>query len=57
VPNDGRLPTASIFTESFEEIFLAEWHFATKLGPQVSSFPIPIFGVNNTRTPHTRLAM
>jgi hypothetical protein len=40
------LPTASIFTESSEEIFPTEWHFVTKLGPQVSPFPVPIFGVN-----------
>jgi hypothetical protein len=40
------LPTASIFTESSEEIFPGEWHFVTKLGPQVSPFPVPIFGVN-----------
>jgi hypothetical protein len=46
LPNDGVLPTASIFTESSEDIFLAEWHFITKLGPQVSPFPVPIFGVN-----------
>jgi hypothetical protein len=26
--------------------FLAEWHFITKLGPQVSLFPVPFFGVN-----------
>jgi hypothetical protein len=26
--------------------FPAEWRFFTKLGPQVSPFPIPIFGVN-----------
>jgi hypothetical protein len=38
LPNDGVLPTASIFTESSEEIFPAEWHFFTKLGPQVSLF-------------------
>jgi hypothetical protein len=37
LPNDGVLPTASIFTK---------WHFVTKLGPQVSPFPVPIFGVN-----------
>jgi hypothetical protein len=46
LPNDGVLPTASIFTESCEEIFPAEWHFVTKLGPQVSPFPVTIFGVN-----------
>jgi hypothetical protein len=26
--------------------FLVEWCFLTKLGPQVSLFPVPIFGVN-----------
>jgi hypothetical protein len=46
LPNDRVLPTTSIFTESSEEIFPVEWHFITKLGPQVSPFPIPIFGVN-----------
>jgi hypothetical protein len=46
LPNDGVLPTASIFIESSEEIFPAEWHFVTKLGPQVSPFHVPIFGVN-----------
>jgi hypothetical protein len=46
LPTDGILPIASIFTESSEEIFPAEWHFVTKLGPQVSLFPVPIFGVN-----------
>jgi hypothetical protein len=40
------VPTASIFTESSKEIFPAEWYFVTKLGPQVSPFPVPIFGVN-----------
>jgi hypothetical protein len=46
LPNDGVLSTASIFTESSEEISPAEWYFITKLGPQVSPFPVPIFGVN-----------
>jgi hypothetical protein len=46
LPNDGVLPTTSIFTESSEEIFPVEWHFVTKLGQQVSPFPVPIFGVN-----------
>jgi hypothetical protein len=46
LPKDSILSTASIFTESSEEIFPAEWHFVTKLGPQVSSFLVPIFGVN-----------
>jgi hypothetical protein len=45
-------PQAS-FTDSFEEIFLAEWHFITKLGPQVSPFPVPFFGVNSgVPSPH-----
>jgi hypothetical protein len=52
LPNDGVLPTASTFTESFEEIFSAEWFFITKLGPQVSPFPVPIFGVNKGPTPN-----
>jgi hypothetical protein len=26
--------------------FLAEWYFITKLGPQVSLFPVQFFGVN-----------
>jgi hypothetical protein len=43
--NDDVLPTASIFTES-SEIFPAEWYFLTKLGLQVSPFPVPFFGVN-----------
>jgi hypothetical protein len=46
LPNDGVLPAASIFTESSEEIFPTEWYFITNLGPQVSPFPVPIFGVN-----------
>jgi hypothetical protein len=41
------LPTASIFTESSKEIFPTEWYSASKLGPQVSPFPVPIFGVNS----------
>jgi hypothetical protein len=40
-------PQAS-FTESSEKIFLAEWYFVTKLGPQVSLFLVPIFGVNSS---------
>jgi hypothetical protein len=43
------LPTASIFTESSQEIFPAKWHFVTKLGTQVSPFPVPIFGVNRSQ--------
>jgi hypothetical protein len=46
LPNDSVLPTASIFIESSEEIFPSEWHFVTKLSPQVNPFPVPIFGVN-----------
>jgi hypothetical protein len=38
-------PQAS-FAESSEKIFLAEWYFITKLGPQVSLSPVPFFGVN-----------
>jgi hypothetical protein len=51
LPNDGVLPSASIFTESSEEIFPVEWHFVTKLSPQVSPFPVPIFGVNLSSLP------
>jgi hypothetical protein len=36
----------TFFTESSEKIFPAEWYFVTKLGPQVSPFPVPFFGVN-----------
>jgi hypothetical protein len=50
LPNDGVLPTASIFTESSEEIFPTEWYFVTKPGPQISPFPVPIFGVNSFLT-------
>jgi hypothetical protein len=28
--------------------FLAEWYFITKLGPQVSPFPVPFFDVNRS---------
>jgi hypothetical protein len=53
------LPTAIILAESSGEIFPAEWHFVTKLGPQVSSFPVPIFSVNTRPllVPVTTLAM
>jgi hypothetical protein len=44
--NDGVLSTASIFTEYSEKTSSAEWYFITKLGPQVSLFSVPIFGVN-----------
>jgi hypothetical protein len=47
LPNDGVLPTACILTECFGENFLPNGVFFTKLGPQVSLFPVPIFGVNN----------
>jgi hypothetical protein len=47
LPNDGELPIASIFTESSKKTSSAEWYFVTKLGPQVSPFPVPIFGVNS----------
>jgi hypothetical protein len=46
LPNDGVLPTAGIFTECFEKNFLSNGVFLTKLVPQVSLFPVPIFGVN-----------
>jgi hypothetical protein len=46
LPNDGVLPTAGIFTECFEENFLQNGVFLTKLNPQVSLFLVPIFGVN-----------
>jgi hypothetical protein len=36
-------PHASLFWGKFP----AEWCFLTKLGPQVSLFPVPIFGVNS----------
>jgi hypothetical protein len=35
--------------------FPAEWHFFTKLGPQVSHFPVPIFGVNDRLRLRTRV--
>jgi hypothetical protein len=41
-----KLPTASISAKSFEEIFLRWTRFVTKLGPQISLSPVPIFGVN-----------
>jgi hypothetical protein len=42
---EAKLPTASISAESFEEIFLRWTGFVTKLGPQISLSPVPIFGV------------
>jgi hypothetical protein len=46
LPNDNILPTADAFTGCFEENLLPNGAFSTKLGPQVSPFPVPIFGVN-----------
>jgi hypothetical protein len=45
-PNDDIPLTADAFTECFEENLLPNGAFCTKLGPQVSLFPVPIFGVN-----------
>jgi hypothetical protein len=45
--NDGALSTASIlYRILWEDFFPAERYFVTKLSPQVSPFPVPIFGVN-----------
>jgi hypothetical protein len=41
LPNDDILPTADAFTECFEKNLLPNGAFSTKLGPQVSLFPIP----------------
>jgi hypothetical protein len=49
--NDDTLPTADAFTECFEENLLPNGVFSTKLGPQVSLFPVPIFGVNSRSAP------
>jgi hypothetical protein len=46
LPNDGALPTASILFRILWEVFSCRMVFVTKLGPQVSPFPVPIFGVN-----------
>jgi hypothetical protein len=46
LPNGNTLPTAGTSTESFEEIFPCRAGSVTKLGPQISLFPVPIFGVN-----------
>jgi hypothetical protein len=51
LPNDDTLPTADAFTECFEENLLSNGAFSTKLSPQVSLFPVPIFGVNNEGLP------
>jgi hypothetical protein len=46
LPNGNILPTAGISAESSEEIFPCQTGFVTKLGPQISLLPVPIFGVN-----------
>jgi hypothetical protein len=54
LPNDSALPTASIlYRILWENVFFAERYFVTKLGPQVSPFPVPIFGVNRRFSLHT----
>jgi hypothetical protein len=47
LPIDDILSTADAFTECFEENLLPNGAFSTKLGPRVSLFPVPIFGVNS----------
>jgi hypothetical protein len=47
LPNGNILPTAGTSTEPSEEIFPYRTGFVTKLGPQISLFPVPIFGVNS----------
>jgi hypothetical protein len=44
--NEDALTTAGAFAESFDEIFPPQMEFITKFGPQISLFPVPIFGVN-----------
>jgi hypothetical protein len=46
LPNRNKLPTAGTSAESSEEILPCRTGFVTKLGPQISLFPVPIFGVN-----------
>jgi hypothetical protein len=46
LPNENILPTTGISAESSEEIFPCRTEFVTKLGPQISLLPVPIFGVN-----------
>jgi hypothetical protein len=41
-----RAPDRRRFYRMFRGKPLAEWYSPTKLGPQVSLFPVPIFGVN-----------
>jgi hypothetical protein len=43
-------PQASLLNP-LRRFFPAEWHFVTKLGTQVSPFPVPIFGVNTIVSP------
>jgi hypothetical protein len=46
LPNGNILPTAGTSAESSKEISPCRTGFVTKLGPQISLFPVPIFGVN-----------
>jgi hypothetical protein len=46
LPNGNILPTAGTSAESSEEIFPYRTGSVTKLGPQISLFPVPILGVN-----------
>jgi hypothetical protein len=46
LPNEDALPTAGALAESSDEIFSCRMEFITKLGPQISLSPVPIFGVN-----------
>jgi hypothetical protein len=46
LPNEDALPTAGAFAESSDEISFYRMEFITKLGPQISLCPVPIFGVN-----------
>jgi hypothetical protein len=47
LPNGSKLPTASISAESSEEIFSRRTGSVNESGPQISSSPVPIFGVNS----------
>jgi hypothetical protein len=47
LPNDGALPTASIFHWILWEDFTSRMVFRHQLGPQVSPSPVPFFGVNS----------
>jgi hypothetical protein len=55
LPNDDILPTADTFTECSEENLLPNGTLSTKLSPQVSLFPVPIFVVNTILTTFSRL--